>query len=1792
MDRDTDDTATKELPNSSPDPNTHPAQGSVESVPIDPESNDEPKDEPRLDKPESELPELPEKSEASEKPEVPEKPEISEPSVPEKPVEEADKSESNGPETLANDTSQSDQNGSSNGLNGSGESNGRNRGISTVSVSASVDNSNIFKVPFELILGTKEAKKNEALKQAVQKGLDAINNTSSRDPHLIFGALKTVCEYGSSDLKTKAIDLFAKLFDYGHFDDEQDKIKLTDDSVDVVASCFDGEGTDPEVELQVLRALMHSILLMPCHGASLLKAIRLIYNVFIFSLNARNQAVAQGILTQVIGAVFQRVNDAGFVKKPNSDSVINLKSNENVSGEDVATPTEERLTLENLEKLNIEANDSDRVDAANQANDSDEDVVVKDAFLIFRAMCKLSVKDIETETLDMRSHSVRSKLLSLNIIHTILKQYIDIFLSQDVVLLSGADEQTRLINAVRQYLCLSLSRNAASPIAPVFELSLEIFWLIISNLRSEFKREIPVFFDEIYFPVAEMKNSTAHQKRYFLSIIERLCNDSRCIIEFYLNYDCDSNMPNICEKVIDYLTKLSLSRIEVTQQQKLAFKENSRNGVSVFDISKISNLISSSMQSRPPEPEIYSQFPLDYALKMTSINCSVAFLRSLYTWAQKGFNGSDIITKTNNSLSHLSLNRNRSGTATSETPSNGDSRNTSIVEPTEADDPTQFENLKQRKKALLEGIKQFNQSGKKGIKSFLNHGFIKSNDPETIARFLLETEGLDKAEIGEYLGNGSEECIATMHAFVDLMDFTNMSFVDAMRTFLQAFRLPGEAQKIDRYMLKFAERYIMGNPDVLSNAEAAYVLSYSVILLNTDLHSPQIKKRMTLESFIANNSGIDDGKDIPRDYLEAIYNEISTNEIKLQSEQHAALLAGDIQLPQSQSSGFFGGRDLEKEAYFHASKEMSTKTERLVRDLGKKKRDDSLGGVFYQASNVYHVKSIFDTLWMSILAGLTPPFKEYDEEDTAKICLEGIKLSIKIGCMFGLDYAMKSFIGALVQFENLNNYEEMKPKNVMAIHILLDIAITEGNHLRSSWIQVLTSISQLERLQLIARGIDQETIPDVSTAKLVNRASFENNRRSSGGFFRSFTSNTSASQNASNKYHNQKLLPEVADLLSSSNLGAAIDKVFVNSANLNGESIVEFIKALSEVSLEEIESSGQSVNPRLFSLQKIVDICYYNMTRIRVEWSALWSTMGETFNTVGCDSNINVVVFAIDSLRQLSMRFFELEELSHFKFQKEFLRPFEYIINNNDSVEIKDMILECMNNMILAKLEKIKSGWKAIFAVLKVTAECNKELLVNRTYRLAEWILKKYLNEVRNQDAFNDLVNCFTELCKNGRFQKINLLSLGILQKINNQIAIEYLNKPVEERNEMLNKIWFPVLFGFHNVIMTGEELEVRSSALSHLFDILLEYGENFDSKFWDSVCDKLLFPIFAVLHNRWGLSNFEDSNDNFSVWLSTTLIQALRNMIGLFTHYFESLRNRLPDFLELLISCVCQENDTLARIGRSCLHSLLIDNAEKFSQDEWLSIVKCFKDLFLLTEAKELFDLDPLKGEEISDSQNEESINDKEKNDVGDELFTKQQEKSFIVVKCVLQLLMIETLSELFENDIFYESISFENLRQLANLLNDSFKFSKNFNDDYDLRVRLWNAGVIERLPNLLKQESSSSAVFINIMFRMYCDSDKTDSDAKQYIIDSVIPLCTDIIQRYSEFDETNQQRNLSTWKPVIVEIFQGFYELDDADFKKFTPIMYESTLELFARSLSPELRGSLKSFFGRINELYIKDQ
>ena len=64
------------------------------------------------------------------------------------------------------------------------------------------------------------------------------------------------------------------------------------------------------------------------------------------------------------------------------------------------------------------------------------------------------------------------------------------------------------------------------------------------------------------------------------------------------------------------------------------------------------------------------------------------------------------------------------------------------------------------------------------------------------------------------------------------------------------------------------------------------------------------------------------------------------------------------------------------------------------------------------------------------------------------------------------------------------------------------------------------------------------------------------------------------------------------------------------------------------------------------------------------------------------------------------------------------------------------------------------------------------------------------------------------------------------------------------------------------------------------------------------------------------------------------------------------------------------------------------------------------------------------------------------------------------IIVKCVLQLLLIETLNDLLRNDKVFTMIPPELLLQLMGALSHSYQFARMFNEDKELRTGLWKVG------------------------------------------------------------------------------------------------------------------------------------
>ena len=197
------------------------------------------------------------------------------------------------------------------------------------------------------------------------------------------------------------------------------------------------------------------------------------------------------------------------------------------------------------------------------------------------------------------------------------------------------------------------------------------------------------------------------------------------------------------------------------------------------------------------------------------------------------------------------------------------------------------------KQALTHCADMFNQKPREGIRALKEAGLLEDNiDPGVLANFLRKTPGLDKVKIGLFLGEGADLNSAVLTEFVNSFEMKGQTLLEALRMFLESFRLPGEAQQIDRVLQCFAEIAYQECEAAaeLPSPDCTYLLSFSIIMLNTDLHNPNIRpeKKMSLDQFIKNNTnyGADTnrGKDLPKELLEGIYRDIKQTEINTMAE--------------------------------------------------------------------------------------------------------------------------------------------------------------------------------------------------------------------------------------------------------------------------------------------------------------------------------------------------------------------------------------------------------------------------------------------------------------------------------------------------------------------------------------------------------------------------------------------------------------------------------------------------------------------------------------------------------------------------------------------------------------------------------------------------------------------------------------------------------------------------------------------------------------------------------------------
>ena len=855
-----------------------------------------------------------------------------------------------------------------------------------------------------------------------------------------------------------------------------------------------------------------------------------------------------------------------------------------------------------------------------------------------------------------------------------------------------------------------------------------------------------------------------------------------------------------------------------------------------------------------------------------------------------------------------------------------------------------FDRKKRIQEEVETGILKFNLNPKKGLAFLVQLGHLEM-EPKAVAAFLRQYQDrLDMTVVGEFLGREPEYeqgfCIKVLSEYVDSMDFTNMKFDEAIRFFLSGFRLPGEAQKIDRLMEKFAERYYLQNRQDFASADMAFILAFSTIMLQTNLHNPAIKedKRMTKDQFIRQNKGISPDGELSDELLSEIYDRISQHPISLNKE--------DIKTRRSRTEDnslralLASADSRRKEAFSDERREMVNAAEALF----KQKLQSKLGNSFVHtssASDEEYVRPMFDVCWAPMIGVFSQVLETSETDRQIELCIRGLRYGVRLAGRLDFAIVRHTYMNALSKFTVLDPTREIGMKNIECVKALVLLALSEGEYLEENWVDVLKCVSQLDRLSLIVHSMKADETSSTSSASsrrnLVRTADKDPLTKLFLGL---------------SKAESMRIIDESnAEMLEDAIDSEDLERIFTHSQSLSGNAVYVFVQSLCTVSLQEINGTP----PRVFTLQKIVEVADFNMgSRPRLDWDKIWSLLATHFTTVGVNSNTQLAMYAVDSLKQLSIKFLQKTELANFNFQRKFLKPFEIILAKSPSLQIKDLVVRCLDIMIQACSSNIRSGWRSIFSIFEIAA-AEKYEVAALAFEVTDRLIKTQF-ELLIYD-FVELMNCLVAFVASSH----SLLSLAAISHVatcahhlangdvsqaldaqhnySDTLNISWeksgkkMDEPVGEDTSVF-RLWWPLLLGL-STRAADPRNEIRVQALETLHKTLCQHGRVFSAQTWNVVFKGVLFPMIdAVLTDNAipapslyptqhpPLSDAQTHSNSMGY-------QVLSLCISVFHQHrvcdADGNFILLPEMLSMLEDCICQDTEGIAILGSRSLREFVL---------------------------------------------------------------------------------------------------------------------------------------------------------------------------------------------------------------------------------------------------------------------------
>ncbi|KAI5108102.1 Golgi-specific brefeldin A-resistance guanine nucleotide exchange factor 1 isoform X1, partial [Silurus meridionalis] len=771
-----------------------------------------------------------------------------------------------------------------------------------------------------------------------------------------------------------------------------------------------------------------------------------------------------------------------------------------------------------------------------------------------------------------------------------------------------------LLVLVKDELCRHLIQLISEERMNLYAASIRVCFLLFESMRGHLKFQLEIYLKKLMDIItSENPKMPYEMKEMALEAVVQLWRIPSFVTELYINYDCDF----YCSNLFEDLTKLlSKNAFPVSGQLYTTHLLSLEALLTVIDSTEAH--CQAKVMTRAAEQEHSETLTAEAEAPVyNTTDAATEAGKTLF-----GLNGQTALESGAPSVcpptsGHLMAQKMKLGRQDQEETDSAEKKSPKKPHRFTSCFPDSQEliNIKNKKKLLITGTEQFNQKPKKGIQFLQEKGLLSSPmDTGEVAQWLRENPRLDKKMIGEFISDRNNTEL--LDSFVNTFAFQGLRIDEALRLYLEAFRLPGEAPVIHRLLETFTDNWhkVNGNP-FLTN-DAGFALAYAVIMLNTDQHNHNVRKQnipMTVEQFKKNLKNVNGGTDFDQDMLEDIYNAIKNEEIVMPDEQ----------------------KGLVKENYVWSV---------LLH------RGATSEGIFLHVPPGSYDHDLFTMTWGPTIAALSYVFDKSLEDAIIQKAIAGFRKCAMISAHYGFSDVFDNLIISLCKFTTLNSESvENLPtvfgsnaKAQIAAKTAFNLAHRHGDILREGWKNIMDAMLQLFRAELLPKSmVEVEDFVDPNGMISLQRVETPSNRGESAvlSFVNWLTLSGGAEQSGQRGPSAENQEAKQAALLCIKHCDP--EKLITESKFLQLESLQELMKALISVTPDEETYDEEDA---AFSLEMLLRIVLENRDRVSCVWQTVRARLYHL--CVHANESCFLVERAVVGLLRLAIRLLRREDIS------------------------------------------------------------------------------------------------------------------------------------------------------------------------------------------------------------------------------------------------------------------------------------------------------------------------------------------------------------------------------------------------------------------------------------------------------------------------------------------------------------------------------------------------------------------